>query len=132
MTDGQVLILSSPGYPAFYPDNLDYTWIISAAGNGSFLLEFHELILMTKRPDLYVDKLTIGVGEDIFDDEVVLEEMNFFPTGTTIMIYVRHIWLRLQSDYKKYRQRGFLVDIERLDVTSKSKSFSWTTEDIFF
>ncbi len=118
MTVSDSLNISSPGYPAFYQDNLDYSWYITAPDNGTFLIEFKELLLMTKRPELYVDSLTIGVG-DISGENTALRETHFFPVGTTIMIYTSSLWLRLQSDAKKYRQKGFMAEITRIRKKSE-------------
>ena len=112
METDEYVDVSSPGYPRFYPDNLDMTLHFIATDNGSFAINIHELALVVIA-EYYYDYFTIGFGGNSSTGTVVLEEDVFVSPDTTFVLPEREIWIRLLTG-NKYRSRGFLATVKRI------------------
>ncbi len=116
---GDTVNVTSPEYPQFYPDNLDLTMYFVSDGNGSFIIDIHELVLVIVA-EYYYDYFTIGIGDNssAAADSVLFLEDSFASPGTKFVITSSQFWIRLQTDFK-FRNKGFHATVKRIEDPGK-------------
>ncbi len=84
--------VTSPGYPNYYPDNYDCTWLFYGS-NDTF-----GIVINIVKYDIESDFLTIGHGQNITSRSKVAR-----LTGTSsdwmIVVYESAVWINFLSDY---------------------------------
>ena len=117
VTNGDVITIRSPLFPAPYPNNMNCRWVINNAENieKPFLVVTFESLTLDG-----VDKLELGFGSDFNQGDVMTMNghmpENGFPNSITMNS--TRMWIIFQSDKEK-RALGFVIDIEAVEYYGK-------------
>ena len=108
--DTEIVDVTSPFYPLYYPDGVDCFWRVTTDQLSGFLVISFETVSLHYGDDF----LTIGVGNEIKDSAVILRLTgNAAPRIVTVKDH--ELWLRLTTNLWGQISIGFWLQIEWRD-----------------
>ncbi|XP_071498050.1 uncharacterized protein [Diadema antillarum] len=101
----EVITIYSPQYPGRYPDDAEYTWLVSAPYGYHVVATFHFFELQWRS-----DVLTIGHGLDPHDEGTELASLSGEDLPEAVESSTHEMWLTFTSD-SSIAYRGFWIEL---------------------
>ena len=113
---GDAVHITTPEYPAFYPNNADCVWFFTNHDNGTFKIVVNELVFANDG-----DMLQVGYGSNYSNVTSEIVRLEFFVTRrnrATLYVEAQDMWMRFASDDLQ-RHRGANLTVQRLSYIGK-------------
>ncbi|XP_077990107.1 uncharacterized protein LOC144444533 isoform X2 [Glandiceps talaboti] len=100
----EVINITTPNYPLYYPDNSDCLWFVRNEDGGQILVQFRDF-----QTEVKFDVLNLGTGENSSDpNSVIFGQYSGNKVPPPYISSTDVIWIKFKSDYIT-RQKGFFL-----------------------
>lgn len=110
-----VVLLSSPGFPSTYPNDLTLTWTVTVPDDFGLHIDIDVMSIEST-----FDELVIGSGLDPSDGGRILEVLTGTRGSSGETSYVwdgqKNYWIRFQTDLT-VRDTGFVIFVSPVNLT---------------
>ena len=107
--------VTSPFYPLYYPNNVDCIWhVTNKQPSGYLVITFMDVNLHPGD-----DFLTIGIGNEIIDSSVILR-LTGNEAPRIVTVGNSSLWMRFTTDAGGQFAYGFWLQLERHDEFGKT------------
>ena len=104
--------LTSPGFPALYPDNLDCHWVVVAA-DDNYVVVARVLFFHLEKG---FDYLTIGDGGDVEDKSSAIASLTGSLKVSALASSISNMWMALTTDSTGHLE-GYRFELEQMPAT---------------